>query len=172
MKKTSVFISEEQLDHRILEMAKKIDSDFAGEEITVLCILKGSFIFCADLVRKLKSPLKIEFITLSSYGDEQHSSGEIKGDLTRLESLTDKNVLVVEDIVDTGLTLSFLMKNIALKKPRKLKLMTLLYKPSKLRHPLDLHYVGFEIEDKFVVGYGLDFAQNYRELPYVGVMDS
>ncbi len=165
------FISEKRIQQRVQELGQLISSDYQGKELTVVCILKGSFIFCADLVRRLSVPAQVEFLRLSSYGKKRESSGKVEVLLGLKESLAGKHVLIVEDIVDTGLTLATLMEDLQQENPASLKLVSLLLKPSKLEHPVTADYVGFEIEDKFVVGYGLDDAEKYRELPFIGVVE-
>lgn len=163
-------ISEEQLQQRIKELAHEINTEFAGtQELTVVGVLCGSILFLSDLVKHLNMPVQLEFIRLSSYGTEQTSSGEVKPvDLT-LPSLEGKNVLIVEDIVDTGLTATFLLDYIKIQhKASKIRFVTLLSKLCSRIKPVKVDFTGFEIDDKFVVGYGLDYKGFYRNLPYVG----
>jgi len=164
-----VYLSEEKIQNRVNELAEQINKDYAGKELFVLGVLQGSFVFCADLIRKINVPVEIDFISASSYGAGTVSSGEVKisYDLTR--EIKDKHVLIVEDIVDTGLTLNKLMKHLEKKNPASMKLASLLFNPAKLEHKVDIDYLAFEIEDKFVIGYGLDYDGKYRELPYVGI---
>lgn len=164
----NVFISTEEINRRIDELALMINNDFKGQEVIIVGVLSGSFIFCADLMRKITVPVQIEFVSLSSY-EGTESSGQISFRLDVKQSLEGKNVIVVEDIVDTGLTISFLMKHLKLKQPKTLKLCSLLLKEARLKTKVDIDYLGFNIEDKFVIGYGLDFDGLYRELPYIGV---
>lgn len=164
-----VMITETQIKDRIVEMGKMITRDFQGEDVIVLFILKGSIIFGSDLIRQIDLPTSIEFITLSSYGDHTESSGRVDIIKDLDMDINGKNVLIVEDIVDSGLTLKTLMDRLSEFKPKKLKLASLLFKPSKLKHPVKIDYLGFEIPDKFVIGYGLDLAQKYRNLPYIGI---
>lgn len=168
MSKPGVFISQQQISDKVKELGQKISNDYAGEKVTVICVLKGSFIFCADLVRAISAPVEIEFVQVSSYGSKRESSGNIDFKLPLKNSIKDKNVLVAEDIVDTGNTLHFLMNYFAQQKPKSLKLTSLLFKPTKLEKDVKIDYLGFEIEDKYVVGYGLDDNEVYRELPYIG----
>ncbi|OGH98339.1 MAG: hypoxanthine phosphoribosyltransferase [Candidatus Melainabacteria bacterium GWF2_32_7] len=163
-------LTEEQIQQRIKELAEKINNEFAdSQELTVVGVLCGSILFLSDLVKHLKMPVQLEFIRLSSYGNEQSSSGKIKPvDLT-LPSLEGKDVLLVEDIVDTGLTATFLFDYIKIQhKARKIKFVTLLNKLCSRVKPVQVDFIGFEIDDKFVVGYGLDYKGFYRNLPYVG----
>lgn len=163
------YISEEKIQQRIQVLGEQITKDFAGEELTVIGVLTGSFLFCADLIRAIKLPITVEFITASSYGDATESSGEVKLNLSVKYPLEGKNVLVIEDIVDTGLTIKKLFAQLEKESPKSLKLATLLNKPSNTVHPVQIDYEGFEIENKFVIGYGLDYAGKYRELPYIGI---
>lgn len=157
---------------RIVELGAQITADYraigAGEDLVVLGVLKGSIIFMADLVRQIALPLTLDFIGVASYGDETESSGvvQITQDLTR--PIADKHVLVVEDIVDTGHTVHYLMENLATRHPRSIKLCSLLHKPERAARQVAIDYLGFTIPNKFVVGYGLDIAQRYRNLPFIG----
>lgn len=163
-----VFLSEEKIKSRVNELANQINKDFQNQEVVIVGVLNGSFIFCADLVRALKIPASIEFVSLSSY-EGTESSGEVSFRMDVKQSLVGKNVIIVEDIVDTGLTITFLMKHMKLKNPKSLKLCSLLLKRARLKIEVPVDYLGFDIEDKFVIGYGLDFDGKYRELPYIGV---
>lgn len=165
--KLEKMITEKQIENRIQELGKQISKDFAGESVTAICVLKGSFMFFSDLVRAIDSNVYCEFFGVSSYHGETKSSGEVKVTLDVNYGLAGQNVLLIEDIVDTGLTMSFLMKNILNRKPKVLKTATLLYKPAAMKTDCKLDYVGFEIENQFVVGYGLDYQGYYRNLPYI-----
>lgn len=167
-----VMISEDEIALRIEALGQAITRDFDGEELVVICVLKGAFIFCSDLIKKINRPLTLEFISLSSYGEGTQSSGNVRLDMDITCNVEGKNVLIVEDIVDTGLTIKTLMAMLALRGPKEVRLASLLYKPSKLKHKVNIDYLGFEIEDKFVIGYGLDYAGRYRELPYIGVLNA
>lgn len=167
-----ILISEEDISLRIDALAKAINEDFAGEELTVICVLKGAFMFCSDLIKKINLPVKLVFIQLSSYGDDTESSGNVKIDMDISDSISGRNVIIVEDIVDTGLTLTTLLKMLQVRNPKTMKLASLLFKPSRNKFPVPIDYLGFEIEDKFVIGYGLDYAGRYRELPYIGVLNA
>lgn len=167
-----VLISEEDIELRVKELGTFITNDYAGEEVTILCVLKGAFIFCADLIKQINIPCQVEFISLSSYGDSTTSSGEIKVSMDITGKIEGKNVIIVEDIVDTGLTLKTLKEKLEQNKPRTIRVASLLYKPSKTVHDAKIDYLAFEIEDKFVIGYGLDYAGRYRELPYIGVLNA
>jgi len=163
-------ISREALARRVEELGEAITRDYEGRELVLVCVLKGSFVFCADLARAIDLPVAIEFLGLKSYGDSQVSSGvvQITSDLSR--PVQGKDLLIVEDIVDTGLTMSYLRKNLATRGPRSVKLCSLLHKPARAQLTIPIEYLGFSIEDVFVVGYGLDWAERYRNLPYIGVV--
>ncbi len=165
-------ISEEEISLRIAALGSAITKDFEGESLVVICVLKGAFIFCSDLIKKINRPLTLEFISLSSYGDSTHSSGNVRLDMDITANIEGKNVLIVEDIVDSGLTIKTLIEMLSVRKPKTVKLASLLFKPSKLQHKVQIDYLGFEIEDKFVIGYGLDYAGRYRELPYIGILNA
>jgi hypoxanthine phosphoribosyltransferase len=167
-RKIDIFLSKESIETRVKELAELINRDYQNQEIILVCVLNGSFIFCADLARSIKVPVKLEFVSLSSYVGTE-SSGQISFRLDVLQSLEGKNVILVEDIVDTGLTISFLMKHMKLKNLKSLKLCSLLLKRARLKIEVPIDYLGFDIEDKFVIGYGLDYDGLYRELPYIGV---
>ena len=163
-------IPEADLSARVRALGARITADHQGRELVLVCVLKGSFVFCADLARAIDLPLAIEFLGLKSYGDSQTTSGvvQITSDLSH--PIAGKDVLIVEDIVDTGLTMAYLRKNLATRNPRSVKVVALLHKPSRARVDTQIDYLGFEIPDKFVVGYGLDWAERYRNLPFVGVV--
>jgi hypoxanthine phosphoribosyltransferase len=165
-------ITEDEIAVRIEALGNAITRDFANEEIIVICVLKGAFMFCSDLIKKINRPVSLEFISLSSYGDSTNSSGNVRLEMDITANIEGKNVLVIEDIVDTGLTIKTLMDMLSVRKPKKVKLASLLFKPVKLKHKIDIDYLGFEIEDKFVIGYGLDYAGRYRELPYIGILNA
>ncbi|EPZ49833.1 hypoxanthine phosphoribosyltransferase [Bacteriovorax sp. BAL6_X] len=162
------YFSEEKINERIKELAAKIDSDFQGEEVVVIGVLNGAFIFVADLIRQMNSPVYFDFIGASSYKGTE-STGKISITKDIKVDIKDKNVILVEDIVDTGLTISELTKMLKERGPKTIKLATLLHKKVKTQHNVEIDYLGFEIEDKFVIGYGLDFDGRYRELPYIGI---
>ncbi len=168
------FISREKIHKTNLDLAKQICRDYEGQDVIFVGILNGSFMFCADLVRACfevggLSSASVEFMGASSYGDGTESSGELNITLDLKRDIKDKNVIIVEDIVDTGLTLSKLLKVLEKRSPKTLKLASLLYKPARNVHEVNINYLGIEIEDKFVIGYGLDYAGKYRELPFIGV---
>ncbi len=164
------YLSQQKIEKRVSELGEQITKDYQGDELLVIGILKGGFVFCADLVRKIENDnIKVEFLSASSYGDGMTSSGNVSLRLDLSEDIESKHVLLVEDIIDTGLTLSKIIKTLKVRNPKSIKLASLLLKPDCLKAQLDIHYLGFEIENKFVVGYGLDYAGNYRQLPYVGI---
>ena len=165
-------ISEDEIALRIEALGNAITKDFENEELVVICVLKGAFIFCSDLIKKINRPLSLEFISLSSYGDSTNSSGNVRLEMDITANIEGKNVLIVEDIVDTGLTIKTLLDIMAVRKPKTVRLASLLFKPMKLKHKVKIDYLGFEIEDKFVIGYGLDYAGRYRELPYIGILNA
>jgi len=170
--KVDVLISEKEIENRILEIADRINKDYEGEELTLICVLKGGVMFMCDLAKRLNLNVRLDFMSVSSYGSQTKSSGVVKIIKDLDDSIDGKNVLVVEDIIDSGNTLSYLMDILKKRGPKSIKLCTLLDKPSR-REKKDVlvDYVCFEIEDKFVVGYGLDYDQRYRNLPYIGVME-
>jgi hypoxanthine phosphoribosyltransferase len=165
-------ISDDEIALRIQELGAAITRDFEDEELVVVCVLKGAFIFCSDLIKRINRPLSLEFISLSSYGDSTNSSGNVRLEMDITANIEGKNVLIVEDIVDSGLTIKTLMEMLSVRKPKTVKLASLLFKPVKLKHKVKIDYLGFEIEDKFVIGYGLDYAGRYRELPYIGILNA
>lgn len=167
-----VYISEEDIALRIDDLARAINQEFAGQEVTVVCVLKGAFMFCSDLIKKINLPVKLDFMSLSSYGEGTTSSGNVTVQMDLSASIKGQNVIIVEDIVDTGLTIKTLKSMLEQREPKSLKLASLLYKPSRNKHKVGIDYLGFEIEDKFVIGYGLDYAGRYRELPYIGVLNA
>jgi hypoxanthine phosphoribosyltransferase len=171
-RKVRELISSQRLAERIAELGAEIARDYAGKPLVLIGVLKGSFMFLADLVRALpRNDIEIEFLGLASYGDATRSSGvvQITADLTR--PIEGKHVLVVEDIVDTGLTMAYLLDNLSTRHPASVKLCALLHKPERSVKEIAIHYLGFTIPDLFVIGYGLDFAQRYRNLPYIGVLE-
>jgi len=160
----------DRIARRVKELGTQIERDYEGKELVLLGVLKGSYIFISDLARAIDLPLSIDFIGLSSYGEATESSGIVKitSDLTR--PIERKHVVIVEDIVDTGLTMRYLLDNMATRRPASVKLCTLLHKPSRVRTRIPIDYLGFEIEDRFVVGYGLDANDKYRNVPFIGVL--
>lgn len=169
--KLSKLITEAQLEKRILEMGKTITDRFRNEDLTAVCILKGSFMFYSDLVRAIETDLRCEFLGVSSYAGAS-SSGEVKLTLDLSSSVANKNVLLVEDIVDTGLTMDYLLQTVKMRKPKSITTASLLFKPEALKTKVKLDYVGFEIPNEFVVGYGLDYQGHYRNLPYIARVEN
>ena len=165
------YLSEEKITNRIAKMGEEISATYGDEPVCLICILKGSVFFTCELAKRITSPVELEFMCVSSYGAGTSSSGVVKIVKDLDVSIEGKNVLVVEDIIDSGRTLSYLMENLKTRNPKSLKLCTLLDKPE--RRVVDVHvdYVGFEIPDEFVVGYGLDYDQKYRNLPYIGYVE-
>ncbi|MCQ2522443.1 MAG: hypoxanthine phosphoribosyltransferase [Lachnospiraceae bacterium] len=169
--KIRVMLSEEEVDKRIREMASQISADYEGKEVHVICILKGSVYFCSELTKRMTVPVTVDFMSCSSYGNDTISSGNVKIVKDLDESIEGKDVLVIEDIIDTGRTLSCLMELLKDRHPSSLALCTLLDKPDRRLNEVEVDYTGFQIPDEFVVGYGLDYAQKYRNLPYIGVVE-
>lgn len=165
-----VLISETEIAARIQEIAKVLDADYQGKEPILICILKGSVVFFTDLMRAMKTPVTIEFMKVSSYGFGTVSSGKLSVSLDILSNIEGKDVLIVEDIIDSGNTMYALKKMLATRNPASLRIITLLDKPSRRVAEVSAEYTCFEIEDEFVIGYGLDYAEKYRDLPYVGVL--
>ena len=165
-----VLFSEEQLKTRVNEIAQEIERDYAGKEIMLISVLRGSFVFMADLCRAIDLPCTLDFMAVSSYGKGTKSSGQVQITKDLSEDITDRHIIVVEDILDSGNTLSYLLKILENRHPASIRLCTLLDKPDRRVKPVEVHYSGFTIPDAFVVGYGLDFDQHYRQLPYIGVL--
>lgn len=151
-------------------MAEEISKDYAGKNLTLVSILKGSVIFLSDLIRFLKVPSSVDFISVASYGDDHSSSGVVRLIMDLRESPEGKDLLLVEDLLDTGLTMKYLLDNLKTRRPRSLKVCALLDKPENRKVKVEADYVGFEIPPDYVVGYGLDYAEQYRQLPYIGVL--
>lgn len=166
-----VMLSEAEVENRISEMAEIIDKEYAGKTVHLIGILKGSVFFLCELAKKITLPVTMDFISVSSYGDDTKSSGVVKLNKDLDEAIQDKDVIIVEDILDSGRTLSYLLKLLGNRNPASLKVVTLLDKPERRVIPVELLMTGFTIPDRFVVGYGLDCAQKYRNLPYIGVIE-
>ena len=164
-------ISEKDIAQRIVELGAQISEDYQGESVFMLCVLKGGVYFTTELSKRMSVPVSLDFMAVSSYGMETESSGVVKIIKDLDESIEGKNVLVVEDIIDSGRTLSLLLENLRQRKPKTLKLCTLLNNPASRVTDIQVDYVGYEIPDEFVVGYGMDYAQKYRNLPYIGVVE-
>ena len=167
-----VRISEEEVNARIAGLAAQISEDFRGEEVVAVGILRGGVYFCTELTKRLTIPVILDFIEASSYGEGTESSGQVKITKDLIEDIEGRNVIVVEDIIDTGRTLSLLLENLRARRPKCLKLCTLLDKPERRVVEVPVDYNGFQIPNEFVVGYGMDYAQRYRNLPYIGVVES
>jgi hypoxanthine phosphoribosyltransferase len=165
-----VFLTSEQIQRRINEIGTQIDEDYKEGPIYLIAILKGAFIFLADLARAIQTPTRIEFMGISSYGKGKTSSGEVRVTKDLDVSIEGHHVLIVEDIVDSGVTLTYLMSVLKQRKPKSLRIATLLDKPDRRLRPVEVSYVGFQIPDEFVVGYGLDYAEDYRNLKDVCIL--
>jgi hypoxanthine phosphoribosyltransferase len=165
-----VLFSEEQIRAKVAELGDAISADYGEDPVLLVGVLRGAAIFMADLAREISSPVEVDFMACSSYGSSTKSSGVVRILKDLDETIEGRHVLVIEDILDTGLTLKYLLRNLASRGPASLEVCTLLSKQGKQRVPIDCKYVGFEIPDEFVVGYGLDFAERYRNLPYIGVL--
>ncbi|MCI1722311.1 MAG: hypoxanthine phosphoribosyltransferase [Lachnospiraceae bacterium] len=172
--KINVMISEEEIDRRVRELGEQISRDYAGKKIHMLCVLKGGVYFMTALSKRISQdiPVSLDFMSVSSYGNDTKSSGVVRIVKDLDESLEGRDVIVVEDIIDSGRTLAYLMGIMQDRNPASLKLCTLLDKPSRREVEVNVDYIGFKIEDRFVVGCGMDFEQEYRNLPYIGVVES
>jgi len=168
--KLDVLISEEELQARIAEMGAQIARDYEGRDLTVIGVLNGCFVFLADLVRQIDLPLTTDFLGLSSYGASTSSSGVVAFTKDLSGPIENQHVLIVEDIIDTGLTMDYLLESLSTRKPASVKVCSLLSKPARRQVETQLDYLGFTIEDRFVVGYGLDFDGKYRNLPHIAVV--
>lgn len=171
MDKISVLISQEAIETRIQEMADKINQDYAGKEVHLICILKGSVFFICELAKRLTIPVTLDFMSVSSYGAGTESSGRVKTVMDLSEPIMDRHVILVEDIIDSGNTLSYLLPVLKSRQPASMRLITLLNKPDRRVKEVEIDDAGFVIPDAFVVGYGLDYAQKYRNLPYIGIVE-
>lgn len=165
-----VLLSKEDIDARVVELGKEISEKFEGTEPLFIGILKGSFIFMADLIRNVNLKCSMDFMAVSSYGAGTTTSGAVKINKDLNEDITGRHVIIVEDILDSGVTLSYLCGYLQNRKPASITLVTLLDKPARRKSPVKADFVGFEVPDEFVVGYGLDYAEKYRNLPFVGVL--
>ena len=165
-----VLFSEEQLSRRVGQLADEITRDYQGKEVMLVSVLRGSFIFMADLCRRIKLPCTVDFMAVSSYGTGTSSTGQVQITKDLSGDIAGKHLIVVEDILDSGNTLSYLLNVLEQRQPASIRLCTLLNKPERRVKPVKLHYAGFTVPDAFVVGYGLDYAERYRSLPYIGVL--
>ena len=169
--KISVLLSEEEVDKRIQEIGDQISKDYAGEEVHLVCVLRGGVFFLCELAKRITVPVSLDFMSVSSYGSDTKSSGVVKIVKDLDDSLSGKHVIVVEDIVDSGRTLSYLLEMLNDRGPKSMRLCTLLDKPDRRVVDVKVDYTGFQIPDEFVVGYGLDYDQKYRNLPYIGIVE-
>ena len=169
--KPAVMIGPDELAARINDLAREIRQDFPAGQLHFICVLKGAFLFLGDLIRAMEGDVTIDFMACSSYGTGTTSSGEVRLSKDLDSGLEGRDVIIVEDIVDTGLTLHYLQEILLARGPRSLRTACLLSKPSRRKIDVTIDYVGFTIEDRFVVGYGLDYAEQYRNLPYIGVLE-
>ena len=168
---TGKMFTEEQIREKVRELGKQIEKDYSGEEVLLVGILKGANVFLCDLIRQIDLDVKIDFMSVSSYGSGTESSGTVKILKDLDADIKGRNVIIVEDIIDSGRTLNNLVKELNVREPKSLKLCTLLDKPSRRVVDVVVDYIGFEIEDKFIVGYGIDYAEKYRNLPYIGIVE-
>jgi len=164
-------VTQEEMRARIRELGKQITADYSGKDFVLVGVLKGAYAFYADLARAIRIPMRVDFIVVTSYGSQAKTSGKVKMVTELTEDIKGKDVLLVEDIVDSGLTIQYLVKQLSKRKPRSVKICTLLSKPERRTVDVPLAYIGFNIPDKYVVGYGLDYQQKYRNLPYLAVLD-
>lgn len=169
--KINVLISKEEVDKKIHELGEQISKDYAGKELHLICILKGGVFITCELAKSISLPLSLDFMSVSSYGDDTVSSGRVKIVKDLDDPIEGKDVLIVEDIIDSGNTLQYLLDLLGTRKPNSIKICTLLDKPDRRVTEVNVDYIGFQIPDKFVVGYGLDYAQKYRNIPYIGVIE-
>ena len=164
-------LSTEQIAARVRELGEAITREYTGRPLVLVCVLKGSFVFASDLMRAIDLPLRIDFLGTRSYGEGTESSGVVQITQDLSKPIENEDVIIVEDIVDTGLTIAHLMDLFRTRGPRSVKVCSLLHKPARARVGVNVDFLGFTIEDKFVVGYGLDFAERYRNLPFIGIVE-
>jgi hypoxanthine phosphoribosyltransferase len=164
-------VTQEEMRARIKELGKQIANDYTGKDLVLVGILKGAYAFYADLARAIRIPMRVDFLIVTSYGSQSKTSGKVKVITELTEDIKGKDVLLVEDIVDSGLTVEYLIKTLGKQKPKSIKVCTLLSKPERRTIDVPLEYVGFKIPNQYVVGYGLDYQQKYRNLPYLAVLD-
>lgn len=169
--KIRVMLTEEEVDAKIQSIGEQISKDYAGKQVHLICVLKGGSFFMCELAKRITVPVSLDFMSVSSYGSDTKSSGVVKIVKDLDESVAGKNVIVIEDIVDSGRTLSYLLEMLKDRKPESLRLCTLLDKPDRRVVDVNVDYTGFQIPDEFVVGYGLDYDQKYRNLPFIGVVE-
>jgi len=166
----TILFDENALAKRIQELGKEISEDYAGEEVMLVGILKGASVFLSDLIRKISLPAEIDYMVVSSYGNSAETSGVVRILKDLEDNIEGKNIIIVEDIIDTGLTLEYLKNYLLSRKPKSLKICTLLDKPARRVKEITIDYKGFEVPDEFIIGYGIDYAEKYRNLPYIGVL--
>jgi hypoxanthine phosphoribosyltransferase len=164
-------VTQEEMRARIKELGKQIGNDYAGKDLVLVGVLKGAYAFYADLARAIRIPMRVDFLIVTSYGSQSKTSGKVKVVTELTEDIKGKDVLLIEDIVDSGLTVQYLIKTLSKQNPKSIKVCTLLSKPERRTIEVPLDYVGFKIPNKYVVGYGLDYQQKYRNLPYLAVLD-
>jgi hypoxanthine phosphoribosyltransferase len=164
-------VTQEEMRTRIKELGRQISTDYADKELILVGILKGAYAFYADLARAIRVPLRVDFLVVTSYGARAKSMGKVKMVTDLTEDIAGRDVLLVEDIVDSGLTVQYLVKTLSKRKPKSIKVCTLLSKPERRKVDVPIDYIGFKIPNKYVVGYGLDYQQKYRNLPYLAVLD-
>ena len=169
--KVKILLPEQEVNQRIAEIAKQISDDYAGKEVHLICILKGSVFFTCELAKRITVPVTLDFMSVSSYGDDTKSSGVVRIVKDLDQPIDGKDVIVIEDIIDSGRTLSYLLEILSKRNPNTLRLCTLLDKPDRRVKHVDVDYTCFNIPDEFVVGYGLDYAQKYRNLPFIGIVE-
>ena len=165
-----ILIGAEELQAKVAKLGRQISEDYRGRNLLLICLLRGAVVFLSDLIRAIDIPLEMDFIAISSYGSSTESSGVVRLVMDLRSNITGRNVLIIEDIVDSGRTLAYILDNLRTRRPADIKVCALLSKPSRREVQVELDYLGFEIPDKFVVGYGLDYAENYRNLPFIGVL--
>lgn len=165
-----ILIDENLLQLKVKELGAKITEDYKGKDLLLICVLKGAVVFVSDLMKRINLPLEVDFMAVSSYGSDTKSSGVVRILKDLNKGIEGKNVLIVEDIIDSGLTLSYLVENIKARGPESVEICTILDKPERRKTQINIKYTGFQVPDEFVVGYGLDYAEKYRNLPYVAVL--
>ena len=165
-------VTQEEMRMRIRELGRQISNDYEGKDLVLVGILKGAYAFYADLARAIRLPLQVDFLVVTSYGKKARPSGKVKMVTDLTEDIAGRDVLLVEDIVDSGLTVQYLVKTLTKRKPKSIRVCTLLSKPARRKVDVHIDYIGFEIPNKYVVGYGLDYQQKYRNLPYLAVLDT
>lgn len=165
-----VLFTEEDLQKRVSEIADKINADYEGKELVLVGVLKGSVLFAADLIKKITIPCEIDFMAVSSYGNSTESSGVVRILKDLDHSVENKHIILIEDIVDSGITLSYLLEYLKARKASSIEIVSLLNKPARRKADIDVKYIGFDVPDEFIVGYGIDYAEKYRNLPYIGIL--